>query len=50
MWSHPEAGTIIGKTNNVRSIYEDSKENIWVGLKNGELYVYDSGYELEKTY
>lgn len=45
---HPEAGTIIGKTNNVRSIYEDSKENIWVGLKNGELYVYDSAMNLKK--
>lgn len=36
----PEAGSVIGKTNNVRSVYEDSRGYIWVGLKNGSLYVY----------
>lgn len=39
---HPQTGSIIGKTNNVRSIYEDSKGYVWVGLKNGSLYVYNS--------
>lgn len=38
----PETGSIIGKTNNVRSIYEDSRGYIWIGLKNGSLYVYNS--------
>lgn len=38
----PENNSIVGKTNNVRSIYEDSNGNIWVGLKNGNLYVYNS--------
>jgi signal transduction histidine kinase/ligand-binding sensor domain-containing protein/DNA-binding response OmpR family regulator len=37
----PEAHAIIGKTNNVRTIYEDSHNNVWVGTKNGSLYVYN---------
>lgn len=38
----PEKGSLIGKTNNVRTICEDSRGNIWLGLKNGSLYVYNS--------
>lgn len=41
----PECGNAIGKNNNVRSILEDSQGNVWVGLKNGGLYVYDSQLE-----
>ena len=37
----PEKNTVIGKVNNVRTIYEDSRGNIWVGVKNGSLYVYN---------
>jgi len=38
----PETQTVIGKTNNVRSICEDTRKNIWIGTKNGGLYIYDS--------
>jgi signal transduction histidine kinase/ligand-binding sensor domain-containing protein/AraC-like DNA-binding protein len=38
----PEAGSVIGKDNNVRSICEDSRGYIWLGLKNSSLYVYRS--------
>ena len=37
----PEETTSIGKNNNVRTIYESSSNKIWVGTKNGSLYVYD---------
>ena len=36
----PEKDEAIGKLNNVRAIYEDSRSNIWMGLKNGGLHVY----------
>ncbi|MDH6342368.1 signal transduction histidine kinase/ligand-binding sensor domain-containing protein/DNA-binding NarL/FixJ family response regulator [Parabacteroides sp. PFB2-12] len=39
----PEPHTIIGQTNNVRTMLEDSQKNIWIGTKNGGLYIYDSG-------
>lgn len=38
----PEKETSIGKNNNVRTIYGDAFNNIWVGTKNGSLYVYDN--------
>ncbi|MFV0506665.1 MAG: two-component regulator propeller domain-containing protein [Bacteroidales bacterium] len=38
----PEVNTSIGKNNNVRSIFIDSEQNIWVGTKNGSLYKYQS--------
>ncbi|WP_071145170.1 hybrid sensor histidine kinase/response regulator transcription factor [Bacteroides ihuae] len=38
----PEANSIIGKNNNVRAICESSRKEIWVGTKNGSLYVYDT--------
>ena len=44
----PQAGSVIGKTNNVRSICEDSEGNVWVGLKNGGLYIYDSDMRLKR--
>ncbi len=37
----PEKEASIGKSNNVRTILEDSSHHIWVGTKNGSLYVYD---------
>lgn len=37
----PENKISIGKNNSVKTIYEDSNNNIWVGTKNGSLYVYD---------
>lgn len=37
----PEIETSIGKNNNVRTIYGDVFDNIWIGTKNGSLYVYD---------
>lgn len=45
---HPQTGSIIGKTNNVRSIYEDSKGYMWLGLKNASLYVYNSDMTQKK--
>lgn len=38
----PESPSIIGKTNNVRTLCESSRKEIWVGTKNGSLYVYDA--------
>ncbi len=38
---YPEKENAIGKNNNVRSVFNDSKNNIWVGTKNGSLYRYD---------
>lgn len=37
----PENKISIGKNNSVKTIYEDSNNSIWVGTKNGSLYVYD---------
>jgi len=37
----PEKETSIGKNNNVRTILSDAFNKIWVGTKNGSLYVYD---------
>lgn len=39
---HPEDETSIGKNNNVRTIQSDAFNKIWVGTKNGSLYVYDN--------
>ena len=38
----PEKETSIGKNNNVRAIYGDNFNRIWVGTKNGSLYLYDA--------
>lgn len=37
----PEPEISIGKSNNVKVIFEDNNERIWVGTKNGGLYLYD---------
>lgn len=37
----PEANNLPGTGNNVKVIFEDSKENVWVGTKNGSLYLYN---------
>jgi len=37
----PEKETSIGKNNNVRTIYRDTFDRIWVGTKNGSLYLYN---------
>jgi len=38
----PERETSIGKNNNVRAIYGDNFDRIWVGTKNGSLYLYNA--------
>ncbi len=37
----PEADESIGSSNNVKVIFEDSENHIWIGTKNGGLYIYD---------
>ena len=37
----PEKETSIGKNNNVRTIYSDAYNKVWLGTKNGSLYLYD---------
>ncbi len=44
----PEKETSIGKNNNVRTIYGDVNNNIWIGTKNGSLYVYDHSLTVGK--
>ena len=44
----PEKETSIGKNNNVRTIYGDAFDNIWVGTKNGSLYLFDKKLSSEK--
>lgn len=39
-----EQETSIGKNNNVRTIYSDIYNKIWVGTKNGSLYVYNNDF------
>lgn len=41
----PENKTSIGKNNNVRTICSDIYSKVWVGTKNGSLYVYDKDLE-----
>lgn len=43
----PEPEISIGKSNNVKVIFEDSEEKVWVGTKNGSLYLYDRQLENE---
>lgn len=44
----PEKQTSIGRDNNVRALCEDLDGNIWVGTKNGSLYVYNPELTLGK--
>lgn len=44
----PEEEVSMGKNNNVRTIYRDSYNNVWLGTKNGSLYLYDSRLANEK--
>ena len=37
----PEKQNVIGTSNNVKVIFQDSEKNVWVGTKNGSLYLYD---------
>ena len=37
----PEQETSVGKNNNVRSVYIDPSDRVWIGTKNGSLYLYD---------
>ncbi|MGQ1946419.1 hybrid sensor histidine kinase/response regulator transcription factor [Geofilum sp. OHC36d9] len=39
-------GTTESKNRIIRLIYEDSDKNIWIGTKNGTLYIYDENYSL----
>lgn len=41
----PEPEISIGKSNNVKTIFEDSDGQIWVGTKNGSLYLYDNNLQ-----
>jgi signal transduction histidine kinase/ligand-binding sensor domain-containing protein/DNA-binding response OmpR family regulator len=43
-WIAPEQETSIGKNNNVRTLYNDRYGKIWIGTKNGSLYVYDDDF------
>jgi signal transduction histidine kinase/ligand-binding sensor domain-containing protein/DNA-binding response OmpR family regulator len=36
--------------NEVRGIYYDTRERLWVGAKNGKLYVYDQGNQLSSLF
>lgn len=44
----PEKETSIGKNNNVRTIYGDAFDNVWIGTKNGSLYLYDGDLSVGK--
>lgn len=44
----PEKETSIGKNNNVRTVHTDIFGKIWVGTKNGSLYVYDQSLSEDK--
>lgn len=44
----PEKEDILGSSNNVKVVFEDSRENVWVGTKNGSLYLYDKHLEKSK--
>jgi len=37
----PECKGALGKNNNIRSVYIDRSQQIWLGTKNGNLYRYD---------
>ncbi|HEX3006444.1 MAG TPA: two-component regulator propeller domain-containing protein [Bacteroidales bacterium] len=37
----PEKDNSPGTSNNVKVVFEDSKKNVWVGTKNGSLYLYN---------
>ncbi|MCU4162958.1 two-component regulator propeller domain-containing protein [Carboxylicivirga caseinilyticus] len=45
----PEAAGSIGTRNNVRVIVKDSDSNIWLGTKNGSLYLYDKDLNNKKV-
>lgn len=45
----PEEETSLGKNNNIRTIYRDAFNNIWLGTKNGSLYVYDNTLTNERS-
>ncbi|MBS2098075.1 hybrid sensor histidine kinase/response regulator [Carboxylicivirga linearis] len=45
----PEKSGSIGTKNNVRIIYQDSDSNIWLGTKNGSLYLYDSQMNFKRV-
>ncbi len=44
----PEQNQSIGTGNNIKVIYKDSDQNIWVGAKNGSLYLYNNQLELKQ--
>lgn len=44
----PEEEISIGKNNNVRTVYRDLLNKIWIGTKNGSLYVYNSDFTVKK--
>lgn len=45
---HPEEEISVGTHNNVRAVFSDSYNKIWVGTKNGSLYVYNNEITEEK--
>ncbi|MDH6343818.1 ligand-binding sensor domain-containing protein [Parabacteroides sp. PFB2-12] len=45
----PEENTALGMNNNVRTLYRDSEDNIWVGTKSGQLYLYNNNLTETQT-
>jgi len=45
---NPEEFKSIGTSNSVKVIFKDSDDNIWLGTKNGSLYVYDNRLQHKK--
>lgn len=43
----PEESISVGTSNNVKVIFKDSDSNIWLGTKNGSLYLYDNHLNLK---
>ena len=44
----PEQETSIGKNNNVRTVHIDEDERVWIGTKNGSLYLYNKALEFRE--
>ncbi len=45
----PEESEFIGASNNVKVVYKDSDDQLWLGTKNGGLYVYDKDLKFRKS-
>lgn len=45
---HPEEEISLGTNNNVRAVFADSQNDVWIGTKNGSLYVYNGNISEQK--